>query len=171
MKPYVILFTLVLSGGLLGCSTSGSDQPAGLPIRYHNAQYDLTVFLPASWKGYSVRTQQWAGETYSPEKDTKVVLARGPLIVLRNPLWKMHDSYQDMPIYIFTRQQWNDIHDGKYSAVGAGGVIYELWHNDQYVFGMHSRYNSDDSVNGWKDVQQIVHQNCALHPESHLHDI
>jgi hypothetical protein len=99
------------------------------------------------------------------------VLARGPIIVLRSPQWGTNNLCQDIPVYIFTRQQWDDIHHGKYGAAGAGGVIYELWHNDKYVFGIHSRYNADDSVNGWKEAQDIVNQNCTAHPEPHLHDI
>jgi hypothetical protein len=118
-----------------------------------------------------VLTEQWEGETYLREKDTDVVLARGSIIVLRNPQWETNNLYQDIPIYIFTRQQWDDIYPGKYDAAGAGGVIYELWHNDKYVFGIHSRFNTDDSVNGWKEVQDTVNQNCAAHPEPHLHDI
>ena len=100
MKPNVILFALVLSGGFFGCSTSTTNQPNGLPLRYHNSQHNFTFFLPASWKGYSVRTQQWEGEMYSPQKDTDVVLAHGPIIVFRNPLWKTNDLYYDIPIYI-----------------------------------------------------------------------
>jgi hypothetical protein len=170
MKPKLILcLALVLSGGLFGCATN--HQLTGLPIRYHNAQCDFTFYLPASWQDYSILTQQWEGEKYLPEKDKDVVLARGSIIVLRNPQWKTNSLYQDIPIYIFTRQQWDDTNLGKYYAQGAGGVIYELWHNDKYVFCIHSRYNTDDSVNGWKEVQDIVNQNCAAHPEPHLHDI
>jgi len=166
MKPKLIHgLALVLSGVWFGCST------AALPIRYHNAQYDLAFYLPTDWKNYSVLTQQWNGEKYAPDKDAVVTMAHGPIIVLRNPQWKTNNLYQDIPIYIFTRQQWDDINLGKYYAQGAGGVIYELWHNDKYVFCIHSRYNANDSLNGWKEVQDIVNQNCAAHPEPHLHDI
>jgi hypothetical protein len=166
MKPKLLLgLALVLSGVWFGCST------AALPIRYHNAQYDLAFYLPTDWKNYSVLTQQWNGEKYAPDKDAVVTMAHGSIIVLRNPQWKTNNLYQDIPICIFTRQQWDDINLGKYYAQGAGGVIYELWHNDKYVFCIHSRYNANDSVNGWKEVQDIVNQNCAAHPEPHLHDI
>ena len=171
MNPKLLLcLALALSGGLIGCSTAHNDL-SGLPIRYHNAQYDFTFNLPATWKGSSVLTQHWEGETYLREKDKDVVLARGPMIVLRNPQWKTNNLYQDIPVYIFTRRQWDDIYLGKYDAAGASGVIYELWHDDKYVFGIHSRYNADDSLNGWKEAQDIVNQNCAAHPEPHLHDI
>ncbi|HEX4264422.1 MAG TPA: hypothetical protein VH597_08795 [Verrucomicrobiae bacterium] len=163
-------FALVLNGGLFGCSTNIPNQPAGLPLGYHNSQYDFRFFLPAAWKGYSVITQQWKDDAHLSEKNADMASAHGPIIVLRNPQWKTNDLYQDIPIYIFTRQQWEDIHLGNYDAVGAGGIIYELWHDDKYVFGIHSRYHADDSVNGWKEAEDIVRQNCAAHPEPHLHD-
>ncbi len=170
MKPKLIFcLVFIVSGGLFGCATN--NQLTSLPIRYDNAQYGFTFYLPVNWQGYSILTQQWEGETYLPEKDVDVVLARGPIIVLRNPQWKTDNLYQDIPVYIFTRQQWDYINLGKYDAAGAGGLIYELWHNDKYVFGMHSRYNADDSVNGWKEIQDIVNQNCAAHPEPHLHEV
>ncbi|HEY1661346.1 MAG TPA: hypothetical protein VGI03_02915 [Verrucomicrobiae bacterium] len=171
MKPKFFLWlALVLSGALFGCSTS-HDQLSNLPARYHNAQYGLTFDLPGDWRGYSVLMSQWDGKKYSPGKDTEVVAALGPIIILRNPQWKTNYLYQDIPLYVFTRRQWDDIDLGKFSApVGAGGVIYELWHNDKYVFGIHSRYNANDSVPGWKEVDAIVNQNCVAHPEPHLHD-
>lgn len=170
MKPKLILFlALVLSFGFFGCTTKRLS--TGLPISYHNSKYDFTFNLPASWRKYSILTKQWDGETYLQAKDTDVVLAHGLIIILRNPQWKTNNLYQDIPIYIFTRQQWDDIYLGKYGAEGAGGIIYELWHNDKYVFGIHSRYNADDSVNGWKEAQDIVNQNCTSHPEPHLHEI
>ena len=169
MKFKLIVCLAFILSVLFGCSTAHNQ--SGLPVRYRNTRYDLTFYLPASWKGYSISTSQWAGETYLPKQDQEVVLARGTIITLRNPQWKSNQLYQDIPIYVFTRQQWDDIHSGKYgSPVGAGGVIFELWHNDKYVFGIHSRYNANDSVDGWKDAQNIVNKNCAAHPEPHLHD-
>jgi hypothetical protein len=142
-----------------------------MPIRYHNAQYDFTFYLPENWKGYSVLLGHWDGVTYVAAKDADVLLAHGPIMEFRNPKWKANHLYQDIPIYVFTRQQWEDINLGKYDAVGAGGVIFEVWHNDKYVFGIHSRYNADDSVEGWKDAQNIVDKNCLAHSEPHLHDV
>ena len=55
------------------------NSPADLPLRYHNAQHGLTLFLPASWQGYSVLIQQWDGEDYSPATD-KVIIA--PIVIL-----------------------------------------------------------------------------------------
>lgn len=168
MNPkFLLCLALVLSGGLFGCSTP-HNQLSGLPIRYHKAEYNLAFYLPATWKGYSVLMGRWVGETYQPEKDQVTQVAYGPILTLRNPHWKTNHVHQDIPIYVFTRRQWNDIHLGNYDAVGAGGVIFELWHNDKYVFGIHSRYNANDSVDGWKDAQDILNKNCAAHSEPHL---
>ncbi len=80
MNPKLLLcFALVLSGGLFGCSTA-HHQLSGLPIRSHNPQCGLTFYLPASWQGYLVLTQQCEGETYLPKDDKDVVLERGSVI-------------------------------------------------------------------------------------------
>src|ERR1039458_1113211 len=121
MKPRLILcLALILSGVLSGCSTTASNvgskalnHPSGLPVLYHNTQYDFTFFLPASWLGYSVLArqwmdeaiterlmssqgysefaQQWDGETYLPAADRTAIMEHGPMIVLRHPQWKPDD--------------------------------------------------------------------------------
>jgi hypothetical protein len=120
-----------------------------LPVVYHNKQYDFTFFLPAGWKGYSVLTGQWdGGEAW-----------HGPMIVLRHPHWNADDPYQDIPIMVFTRSQWEADKKGVF-ATGAGGVEFEIGHNRKYVFGIHSRFNWGESE-GWQEASRIVEQNQA----------
>ena len=146
-----------------GC-VNAPRQPSGLPLRYHNARYDLTFFLAASWRGYSVLIQQWDGETYSPTADKTIVVGHGPMITLRHPQWQASAPYQDIPILVFTRAQWDALHHGKlWPSLYAGGIMEELWHNRKYVFAISSRYNADDSVNNWREVANVVEQNCAAH--------
>ena len=45
----------------------------------------------------------------------------------------------------------------------------ELWHNQKYVFAISSRYNADDSVKDWREVANIVEQNCAVHKMPRLY--
>jgi len=159
----LLCLALVLSGGLSGCSTTG-NQLSSLPLRYHNSQYNFTFFLPADWQGYSVLIQQWEAPLYAaPDSSGKVVgTERGPIIVLRHPLWKSNDLYQDIPIMVFTHKQWNEEHQGRFFPY-AGGVIGEIWHNRKYVFGEYSRYNAYDEVKGWKEADDIIATNCAAH--------
>ena len=146
-----------------GCgSMDVGGQPSGLPLRFHCAQYGLTFFLPASWRGYSVSTQQLEDATYSPAEDKQIIVGYTPWITLRHPQWQDSTPYQDIPILIFTRAQWDALHHGSlWPSLFAGGTMDELWHNQRFVFAMSSRYNADDSVSGWKEVAEIIGQNRA----------
>jgi len=45
----------------------------------------------------------------------------------------------------------------------------ELWHSQQFVFAMSSRYNAADEVKGLKEVAEIVAQNYAANKMPHLY--
>ncbi len=168
-RKLILCLAFVLGGGLFGCSTNTPNHSAGLPLRYHNAQYDFTFFLPTSWKGYSVLIQQWNGETYFPATDRTAITERGQTITLRNPHWTAGNPYQDIPIDIFTRNQWDALHHGKFwPSLYAGGVMGEIWHNTKYVFAMNNRYSWRE-VEGVKEAVDIVEQNCAANPQDHLY--
>src|ERR1017187_5797798 len=102
----ILCLPLVLSAGLFSCSTT-VKHPADLPLRYHNAQYGLTFFLPADWKGYSVLMQEWNADLHSADYQTVIGTEHGPIILLRNPNWKADELYQDIPIIVFARRQWD----------------------------------------------------------------
>lgn len=126
-------------------------------VLYKNAKYGLRFFLPGDWRGYSVVTQEWQAEQYRAESDRDVVVGRGPILVFRHPLWRRDRPHQDIPILVFTREQWNaGVQD---QALFAGGVVYYVSQNERYVFAIHSRYNVDDSVEGWQEAEQIVKWN------------
>ena len=144
-----------------GCrSLDAPEHPCRLPLHYHEAQYGLTFNLPASWQGYSVIIQKWDG--YPSTID------HGPIIMLRHPQWRAAKPYQDIPIMVFTRSQWEAQEQGKFFPY-AGGVISEMWHNRKYVFGVYSRYNAYDEVRGWKEADDIINQTRAAHTEPHLY--
>ena len=86
-------------------SLKTASQPSDLPLRYRNAQYDLTFFLPASWRGCSVLVQEWDAPLYSADYQTEIGGERGPIVVLRNPQWKVDDHYQAIPMMVFTPSQ------------------------------------------------------------------
>jgi len=159
------IFQIPVIVALLGSGCGAlhiSSQPSGLPLRYHQTQYGLTFFLPASWQGYSVLIQQWNAPLYSADNQRVAGTERGPIIVFRNAQWKKDGPYQDIPIMVFTRSRWDALHSGKFFPY-AGGVMGEMCHNHQYVFGIYSRYNADDSVKGWKEADDILQRNCALY--------
>ena len=161
-----LTFTALLVAGSVGLKLHSSHKP----VLYHNAKYNLKFSLPASWRGYSVLVQQWEGQTYSPAADKIVVTEHGPLIVLRHPQWKPKDRYQDIPIVVFTRSQWQASRQGGF-FIGAGGMEYEIGHNRKYVFAISSRFNADDSVKGWKEATDIVERNCPANAPRLFPDI
>jgi hypothetical protein len=166
MKPKLILcLALILSGGLFGCSTT-VKHPPGLSLRYHNAQYGLTFFLPASWKGHSVLIEQWDADLHSADYQTVIGTEHGPIIVLRHPRWTAGEPYQDIPIIVFTRNQWDAVKPQRL-FVGAGGSNDEISHNAKYVFGTNSRHNWGE-LKGWEETGDIVVQNRAA-GEPHLY--
>jgi hypothetical protein len=128
------------------------------------------LFLPASWRGYSVSIQQLEDETYSPAEDKQIIVGHTPMITLRHPRWQASAPYQDIPILVFTRAQWDALHHGKlWPSLFAGGTTDELWHSQEYVFGMSSRYAFDDSVKEWKETADIVERNRAANNMPHLY--
>ena len=153
---------------VVGCSSLNPPKhPSGLPVIYHNAEYDFTFFLPASWRGYSVLMQQWDGERYVAAVDRSEVTDYGPVIVLRNPRWKAGDPYQDIPIRVFTRSQWEGAEGPP--SIDAGGVEFEIAHNAKYVFAINSRFDWDESFKGREEAGTIVYRNQVANGP-HLHD-
>jgi hypothetical protein len=130
----------------------------------------LTFFLPVNWQGYSALVQQWDGVHYSPPVDKVIVVGHGAMIVLRHPQWKASAPSQDIPILVFTLAQWDALHHGKlWPSQFAGGVMEEIWHNRQYVFGMSSRCAFEETVGRWKETADIVEQNLAANKMPHLY--
>ncbi len=174
-----ILSSLLVCGAAMlaaSChSLKTASQPSGLPLRYHNAQYGLTFFLPASWKGYSVLIQEWDAPLYSADYQTEVGREHGPIIVLRNPHWRVDDQYQDIPIMVFTRSQWPAVERQRCFPY-AGGTIGDLWHNRRYVFGLYNRYqnlaiqdNGGVEVKGVEEAVDIIERNRAANKMPHLY--
>jgi hypothetical protein len=160
MKQYLCALTL---GALLAKGCGGLDaqrQASDLLILYTNAQYRFTFRLPASWRGYSVLTQGWEGVAYLPAKDRAVAVEHGPVLVLRHPQWKADKPYQDIPVLVLTRSQWQRECEGKF-GIGAGGFDEEIGHNSEYVFAVSSRFNAADEVGGWKEASEAVERNRA----------
>ena len=149
---------LVLCGDLAGCSTA-PRQPANLPLRYHNAQYDFTFFLPSDWEGYSVKTEPWQADLRSADYQKVIGTEHGPILIFRHPRWKAGNLYQDIPILVFTRNQWDAVIPQRL-FVGAGGTIDEISHSAGFVFGINSRHNWTE-LEGWEQTGRIVQQNMA----------
>jgi hypothetical protein len=155
----ISVITALLATG--GCRNGDvASHPSGLPLRYRDARYDLTFFLPASWQGYSVSVKQIEDQRYSPLEDKDITVGYTPMITLRHPQWQATAPYADIPILIFTPAQWDSLRHGElWPSAFTGGTIDELWHNQKYVFAMSSRTFANDELKGWKETARIVERN------------
>jgi hypothetical protein len=142
-------------------TTNVSSPPSGMTVRYHNTQYGLTFLLPTSWRAYSVAVRDVEGQRYSPTEGRQIIVGHTPMITLRHPQSQAATRYQDIPILVFTRAQWDALHRGEFwPSLFAGGATDELWHNQRFVFAMSSRYNWEE-LEGSKEVVEIIEHNRA----------
>lgn len=152
-----------------GCgSINVASQPSGLPLRYHNGQYGLTFFLPASWRGHTVLTEPFEVSLRSADYQDEIGMEHLQIVTLRNPRWTANAPYKDVPIIVYTHKQWDEEHQERLST-HAGGSMIELWHNQKYVFGLSSRYDFIEGdqhgkeLKGVKEAADIIWQNRSAH--------
>ncbi len=120
-------------------------------LAYKNSQYGFSFSLPSSWKGYSVIEQSWEG---TPAKTPSAAYS-GPQILIRNPAWTEKEPTQDIPIMVFTLEQWKELSEGKFHIGAAPIDPSELGRNSRYVFALPARYNYA-FLKGFEEVEKIL---------------
>jgi len=133
-----------------------SVKPLDLPITYGNQMYGFNFSLPADWKGYSIVKDSWTGNYLDGSSKT----ITGPVIKIRNPLWTKAKPYEDIPVMVFTIDEWSAITQEKLSVSAAPIAPSELGRNQTFVFALPARYNYDFNI-GFEEVEQII-QNDPL---------
>lgn len=131
------------------------------PIQYQNVEYGFSFWLPASWKGYSIVTDQWEGDKMGDQGE--IAVEHGPIISIRHSQWTSEHPRQDIPIMVFTLEQWNSLQQGDFVVSAAGIGPTELGHNAKYVFAIPPRYNFAD-VPGIEEVKTILEGNPLQTP-------
>ncbi len=129
--------------------------PQEASLEYENTQYNFTFTLPLSWEGYSIVQEQWQGQ-FIDESDSEPLT--GPKILLRNPLWTAETPRQDIPIMVFTLDQWNLVQAEKVAVSAAPIPPSELGQNEEYVFALPARYNFA-FLPGFEEVESILKKN------------
>jgi len=120
-------------------------------IEYRNDRYGFKFSLPASWKGYTIVTGKWEGYTSDPY----LIVEQGPLISIRHPQWTSQNPRQDIPIMVFTINQWNSLQQNKFYIGAAPINPDELGRNSRYVFALPARYNYAFPT-GYEEVERIL---------------
>lgn len=142
---------------LIDAVTLGKYETAAAVV-YTNPRYGFQFTLPKSWKGYSMVDSTWEGRAVAGPKAGRVV-ETGPLLSIRHPLWTARKPRQDIPIMVFTLDQWNKVEREEISLGAAPIGPSELGRNNMYVFGLPARYNYAFPA-GFEEVEKIL----AGHP-------
>lgn len=165
---------LLLSLALFGCTdtkrsegpTRGGDGQVEAPeqrpdsgtIVYKNDEFGFSFSLPASWKGYQIITSQWEGHALD-SSGSAVPAAAGPMLSIRHPRWTAQNPRQDIPIMIFTPEQWTALQTDAFHIGAAPINPSELGRTSKYVFTLPARYNYA-FPEGYEEVERIL----AGHP-------
>lgn len=123
-------------------------------IIYENSDYGFYLSLPKSWRSFTVVKGKWEG--ISPDDSTKQnTNLSGEIINIRHPEWTKEKPRQDIPVMIFTVDQWKLLHEGKMNVGAAPILPTELGRNSKYVFALPARYNYAFPT-GYEEVEKII---------------
>lgn len=129
-------------------------ETSSVSVVYRNDSYGFTVTLPSSWKGYTVLTQEWQGYSLVQGQEGKIS-ETGPEILVRHPEWTKETPRQDIPVLVFTLDQWKALQEDKFHIGAAPIGPSELARNSKYVFALPARYNFA-FLPGYEEVDQLV---------------
>jgi len=150
----VTVFFLVWCAAACGAQTANA--PTHDRIVYRNSTYDFCVTLPASWTGYSIVTGEWTGEWIADSPRPAVGLnLKGPKLLIRHPKWTASVPREDIPIMVFSLDQWKLVAAGQMSVSAAPYGPTELGRNEKFVFALPPRYDFDQRE-GVEEVVQLM---------------
>ncbi|MDC3418258.1 BsuPI-related putative proteinase inhibitor [Aquibacillus salsiterrae] len=131
-------------------TANDSGTAASNKIIYRNAEYGFSFSLPKGWEGYTVVTETWEGTNNQSE-----LVESGPRLAIRHPDWTAENPRQDIPIMVFTIDQWAALEKGEYHIGAAPIQPSKLGENNNYVFALPARYNFA-FPDGYKEVEDIL---------------
>ncbi|PLR98666.1 hypothetical protein [Bacillus sp. T33-2] len=130
-------------------------------ILYENTEYGFTFILPNSWNGYEIVSDTWIGTSTNQQQNN--INENGQILIIRHPEWTKEKPRQDIPIMIFTLNQWSSLEKREFhiGAAPIGPVL--LGQNNEYVFALPARYNFA-SLEGYEEVENIL-ENKPFQPK------
>lgn len=126
-------------------------------LNIKNTEYKFSFALPKSWENYKIVTEKWDGVSLESSQNGKVI-ETGPMILIRHPEWTTQNQRQDIPIMIFTLEQWNSLQNEEFHIGVAPVGPSELGRNAEYVFALPARYNYAFPT-GYEEVENILKSN------------
>lgn len=142
------------SVGRSGPKCEFAQCPESNVIIYKNDEYGFELTLPKSWLGYSAVKEAWQGRVI----DTGEQKYSGPTIAIRNPNWTIRKPWQDIPVMVFTKDEWNLV-SGPQPAVAVSAAPIgpqKIGENTNYVFALPPRWIGFADALGQDEAQEIV---------------
>lgn len=134
-------------------------------IIYENKEYGFRFRLPKTWKGYKIVMDKWEGKPIEETKNADTAES-GPIISIRHPKWTQEEERQDIPIMVFTHEQWDALQKEQFHIGAAPMNPSELGRNSMYVFALPARYNYAFPT-GYEEVEEIL-ESKPLEPAKDL---
>jgi hypothetical protein len=132
-------------------AAQGSSQsPKAGSVVYSNYRYGFRIYLPKSWKGFTVIESKWQGTNHSAGD-----MEDGPLIRIRHPLYTEQNPREDIPIMVIRRDQWREINTDQLIVSAAPVPPGAIGRNEKYVFATPPRYSFDE-LDGVNEVIKIM---------------
>lgn len=163
-RPITLVAEKIDGKWLINNAQVGEYEDANSVV-YKNTQHGFTFSLPKSWEDYKIITDEWEGLSIDDSNQGEVI-EKGPIISIRHPKWTSEEQQQDIPIMIFTIEQWEALEDGKFHIGAAPIGPTELARNSKYVFALPARYNYAFPT-GYEEVEQILEAN-PLHANENI---
>jgi len=133
-------------------TTVASTEFTNSPLAYKNHTYGFTINFPKSWMGYKTMVEFWNGVQVNGGS----IKYKGPEIIFRNPNWTEAKPWQDIPVMIFTKEQWK-LAESEDMAVSAAPIgPSKLGENTNYVFALPPRWVGFTDALGQDEAQKIT---------------
>jgi hypothetical protein len=133
--------------------------PNETDILYKNTEYGFTFTLPKSWGDYQIVSDSWEGISTDQQQ-----IENGQIVLIRHPEWTEIKPRQDIPIMIYTLDQWSSLEKGEFHIGAAPIGPTKLGQNNEYVFALPARYNFA-YLEGYEEVETIL-ENNPLQPKN-----
>jgi hypothetical protein len=108
-------------------------------VECRNEQYGFTMTFPSDWSGYLVVVGTWQGQTHDEQGETTGTYT-GPEIILRHPQWTAAAPWQDIPVLVFTHDEWVLAEQQKLGVSAAPTSPSKLGENAKFVFALPPRW-------------------------------
>lgn len=142
---------------------SSDSVDVGENVVYVNDKYGFEFLFTSDWNGYTVIDETWDGnmvgttDTVYPDFEKT-----GAVIKFRHPSWTQSHIYIDIPILVFTLDQWEAVANDDMAVSAAPIGPSYLGENSKYVFALQARYNFAGDY-GYQEIQDLM-DSKPLHP-------